>query len=74
MHALEKHLSEEADAAGMQKYFEASCFKRKVENLWSTISCVQLKRLKSLNFGGPSSGKLFFIFANTENFMSRVSG
>ena len=25
--ALEKHLSEEADVAGMQRYFEASCFK-----------------------------------------------
>ena len=24
--ALEKHLSEEADVAGMQRYFKASCF------------------------------------------------
>ena len=27
-----------------------------VENLWTTISCVQLKRLKSLNFRGSHSG------------------
>ena len=25
--ALEKHVSEEADVAEMQRYFEASCFK-----------------------------------------------
>ena len=25
--AQEKHVSEEADVAGMQRYFEASCFK-----------------------------------------------
>ena len=39
-----------------------------VENLWITISCVQLKRLKSLNFGGPRLGDLLFIFAYPKNF------
>ena len=29
--AVEKHLLEEADVAGMQKYFEASCFKKYFE-------------------------------------------
>ena len=42
---------------------------REVENLWTTNSCVQLKRLKSFNFGGPRLGELFFIFVSAENFV-----
>ena len=42
---------------------------REVENFWTTNSCVQLKRLKSFNFGGPRLGELFFIFVSAENFM-----
>ena len=54
--APEKHHLEEADVEGMQRHFSAICFKFEVENLWTTISCVQLKRLKTLNFGGPHLG------------------
>ena len=63
--ALEKHLPEEADGAEMQKVAS----NRKVENLWTTISCIHFKRLKSLSFGEPRLGKRFFIFAHPENFM-----
>ena len=42
---------------------------RKAENLWTTISWVLLKRLKTLNFGSPRLGKLFFIITYSENLM-----
>ena len=49
-----------------------------VEILWNSISCVQFKRLKSLNFGGTVWGDshfgspkfyLFFTFTYLKNFM-----
>ena len=51
--ALEKHLSEEADVAEMQRYFEASCFKM------AGKLRICGPPLKSLNFGGPRLGRTF---------------
>ena len=58
--ALEKHLSEEADGAEMQRLLQIGKLK-----FGTTISW-----LKSLSFGEPRLGKLYFIFAYPENFMS----
>ena len=44
----------------------------KVEKLSITISCVQLKKFESLNFGEPRFGELFFTFACLENLMCLV--
>ena len=66
--ALENHLSEEADGA-----LAKVASNRKVENQWTTISRIHFKMLKSLNFGEPRLGKLFFIFAYPENFMCLAS-
>ena len=44
----------------MQRYFEASCFKM-AEKLR-----ICGPPLKSLNFGGPCLGKLFFVLTNLE--------
>ena len=44
----------------MQRYFEASCFKM-AEKLR-----ICGPPLKSLNFGGPCLGKLFFVLTNQE--------
>ena len=52
----------------------------KVENLWTTTSCIRFKRLKSLSFGEPRLGQtpivappifvmlsLFLIFTHLKN-------
>ena len=52
--ALEKHLSEEADVAGMQRYFKASCFKM------AGKLRICGPPLKSLNFGDPVWGDPYF--------------
>ena len=62
--ALEKHLSEKADGAQMQKLLQI----RKLK-LWDHHFMYHFKRLKSLIFGGSRLGKLFFIFASPENFL-----
>ena len=46
-----------------------------VENLWATISCVQLKRLKRLNFGGTRLEETFLHICLPWKFhVSSVSG
>ena len=53
--ALEKHLLQEADVAGMQRYsiLKQVASNGEVENLWTTILRVQFERLKTLNFEWP---------------------
>ena len=42
---------------------------RKVENLWTTISCIHFKRSISFSYQEPRLRKHFFMFAHHENFM-----
>ena len=44
--ALEKHHLEEADVAGLQMYLKQVASNEEVENLWTTISRLQLKKFE----------------------------
>ena len=63
--ALEKHLPEEADGAGMQRLLQIG----KLKICGSPFYVSILKKLKSLSFREPRLEKRFFIFAHPENFM-----